>query len=324
MPRSSSIFALVATGLLLLAAVPFLSGQVQAASHAASHDRSRWQPPGSGHEHGDAPPAWLVDAYRDNPTWAPYWGTGVLYDGPFNTSSAENTVKHTAMKGFRLSYPDFKDRNGKPLDGYLVMHMSSNPMDRGAQFHSARVYIKDVGNGISIRQGWIDAGSVDTARVPKRCTVANGGSDCSSHNGKQRPIVFVVDQKTWDGDPAVGRLPDRQEQWYPIGIGFSFGWGVDPTTIATPDEQASDTNPHEWHGTGAAGNIRSVDVTAGKPGFSGLFWTNQYGVYVADAAGPACQGENICLLQYYAPTYAGIIGGSQRTFPIPADISLPN
>jgi hypothetical protein len=303
-----------------------------------SHDPSRWHPPGFGHEHGDPPPDWLVQADAD-PTFHTYFGTWLDYQGPFSTSTAENAAKHAGMKGYRLTYhPDpalgFSGTDGSDLDGYVTLHTFSNPMDRGAQFHSARVAIWD-GAGLTLRQGWVNYGDPATARVPARCSEdrsAVGGPDCPALNAAQRPVVLFVDQATWDG---VYRAPSRHEQWYGFGIGFAWGVGFNTTTIRTPGELVTDTDPAHWHLTGQDGTLRSLDLNACNPGSSGcsLPATVKGQAFLTDPKGnfmrfgdPRCEADVPCLIQYISPTYKGIRG---RRLDIdhpnpPGGVVLPN
>lgn len=313
-----TLLTLVASAALLT----YLAGTSSASAQAPAHDPSQWHPAsaGFGHEHGDAPPAWLSDFLANSPDVWPYLGNGVLYDGMFNTSPAENTTKHAAFKGFRITSPAFTDQDGGWVDGYAVLHLSSNPMDRAARFHSGRIYIADKSGGLSIRQGWLDTGSVDSSRVPKRCALSTGGPDCASFDTAQRPIVFFIDHDTEVGTYRNGQR-DTNEQWYPFGFGYFFGWSIlDATTHFQPGEKATDTDPAQWSiiqhdGHNNPGVLRQVDITGRKPGFSGAFFTNQFGDFIANPDGPECQAPAVCLLQYYSPTYAGIKGRREVSNP---------
>lgn len=303
---------------LILLALPLL---VTAQTTTSAHDPSRWHPPAAGHEHGDAPPAWLLD-FTTDPRYAPYWTLN--YDFPGNTSPAENTVKHFAFKGLHLASPAFKDQDGGWVDGYAIGHISGTPADRGAMVHSFRLFIADAGGGLTIRQGWVNMGSPETARVPRRCQSSSGGSDCPAYGDPtQRPIVLTVTDDDVKGTYSGGRS-ETFEQWYGFGSGASWGWGLNTPTIFQPGEKASDTDPHAWHTVGgqAYGQLRLIEVIASKPTYHGGFWMTPTGEYVEDPSNPDCNSR--CLLQWISPTYKGITGRTQQTWPLPADVALPN
>lgn len=313
----------------LLASVALLPAA--SAISQSTHDPTRWHPPSAGHEHGDPPPAWLADFYAQyGATVAPYWGDDVLYDGSFNTSPIENTAKHFAFKGVHLTYPEFQDRDGGWLDGYVVGHVSGTPADRGAMVHSFRAYIADAGGGLTIRQGWVNMGSPETARVPRRCALnPPGGSDCADFGSPdQRPIALVITPDDAVGTYSGGR-PETFEQWYGFGAGFSWAWGLNTPTFFRDGEHATDTDPSGWHPVGglAHGQLRLIEVIAGKPSFpipsGGLyFWTTPDGSRVDNPASTECLGH--CLLQAISPTYRGITGRIQRTWPLPSPVNIAN
>jgi hypothetical protein len=307
---------------------------------------THWHEPTT-HEHGDAEPEWLVQMFLAYPQLQSLFGadaTGHLaYDVPFNTSPAENAVsgKHFAMKGFHLNYsPDkaagFHGLDGSWLEGYARVHLSSTPVDRGARFHSAAVFI--VGNGklLAIRQGWLDTGNVDTARVPEYCTLTGSTNTalrtaCNPYDAFQRPIVFTVTPDSLTGK-YTGGIPHYQEQWYPVGLGFSWAWGIsDAATVEQMGEKATDYDISKWgvvrgaNGQQSVGLLRQLDLSARAiPLHDTLFYTTQFGDYVADPKSAECQSPNICLIQYYND-FPGIEGRSIVTdFPGRGKVTIPN
>jgi hypothetical protein len=313
-----------------------------------------WHAP-TAHEHGDSQPEWLTKMFLDNPPLQPLFGAnrgGLLsYDVPFNTSAAENRAglqgKHFAMKGFHLKYhPDpaegFSGLGGEWLDGYARVHFSSGPTDRGAQFHSGAVFIAGQGGLLAIRQGWINTGAVDAnTRIPNFCPETRSSREnvraiCDGFDAGTRPRVMVVTAESLlNPNPytANGR-PNPQEQWYPgrPGIGFDWGWGIsDAMSMAQAGERLDDYDFTKWglirgaNGQQSVGLIRQIDLNAGPVPYENLlYYTTQYGEYVADPKGPECQAPNICLAQFYNK-FPGIRGRSQVTdFPGRGQVQVPN
>jgi hypothetical protein len=278
--------------------------------------------------------------FKANPELAKLFGadpvTGrILYDVPYNTSPAENspTGKHFAMKGFHLKYPDFRGRDGSPVDAYVRVHLSGTSVDRAAQFHSAFVAIAVPGDLGTIRQGWINTGNVDTTRIPKDCShgVANPllyfehREKCSQYSTSIRPVVFVIDETTAAGRYRNGNR-DYQEQWYPEGIGFSWGWAIaNAPTLFREGELVDDYDHANWSTIpGNLGTVREIDLTAKmNPSIRGLFYTNQHGTYVSSPSSPMCAAPNFCLAQYNGPKYRGIEGRSRVNYSAPG-LTIPN
>lgn len=248
-----------------------------------------WHPPvvngcATGHEHGDAPPAWIAAA-----------GYNVAFHGSFNTSAIENTTKHTAMKGFSTRL------NG--VDIYFRVHANSNPLDRSARFHSYQVWARDPGGNVSHWQGWYDTGDPVTARIPRR-----QGSETD-----QRPVMLVVDQTSWDQGI-------RCEQWYAFTAEWSwdFGWTIcDSTTLFQPGENATAADQSTWKLTGSLGNSRRLEAAwySFRNHPTGKFYTTQFGEIVSGPNDPRCTAtttkfgtsyQNVCLEQYIAPTMVDV------------------
>lgn len=272
----------------------------------------RWHPPivngcETGHEHGDPPPQWVLDA-----------GYTVTFHGHFNTSPAENTAKHAAMKGFATTL------NG--VDIYLRFHAASNVLDRSARYHSYELWARDPQGGVSHWQGWYNVGDPVAERVPRR----------PGPEPTQRPLMLVVDQAAWDAGI-------RCEQWYTAPAqpawSWDFGWTIcDTTTIYYPGEnEQQDRRFWRLAPNGSLGTTRRLEAAwyADRHRQRGRFWATQFGEIVSGPDDPRCAATtlkygvtyaNVCLEQYIAPTMPSV------TFPGNADqkrfddrgVTLPN
>lgn len=289
---------------------------------ATLHDPSHWHLPYSvadscvfEHEHGDAPPQWIEDA-----------GYSVAFDlgGGFhgNTSHAENTDKHAAMKGFAA---EFRDYSGGMQQFYLRVHAATNPMDRVARYHSYEVFLKDATGAVSHWQGWFNTGDPEEDRF-----LYDGRNDPG-----RRPIILTQNEATF---PTV-----KNEHWYTRGTAgwnWDFAWTVDATTYWRPDE-TYDTNPTNWPQTGRLGTVRRLEPAwygpdsrvsrnRGNPPRGAEFWATALGEIVSGPLDPRCSTVP-CLSQYIAVSAksveAGIPGGNprERVFPgIGLGVRLPN
>jgi hypothetical protein len=297
------------------------------------HDASHWHLPYDvahgclfDHEHGDAPPQWIMDA-----------GYMVAFDdhGGFhgNTSAAENAAKHPAMKGYLL---DVQDYNGGAQQIYFRFHIASNVLDRMARYHSYEVFMKDAAGGVSHWQGWFNSGDPVTDRV-----IYTGFNDPG-----RRPIVLVQNEQTF---PTA-----KNEQWYArasTSWNWDFALSVDPTTFYYEGENAN-TDRSTWRPTGRLGTVRRLEPawygpdshyaasrTAMAP--KGVtFYATQLGEIVSGQTDPRCSGTttafgstypNVCLPQFIATTAKAVEfsvpGGNarDRVFPgIGLGVALPN
>jgi hypothetical protein len=297
------------------------------------HHASRWHPPVDprtgctyGHEHGDAPPAWVQSAG---------YSVGFDHAGGFhgNTSVAENTTKHSGMKGFLA---DFTDYNGGTQQAYFRVHIASNPLDRSARYHSYEVFMRDAAGGVSHWQGWFNSGDPKTDRV-----VYNGANDPG-----RRPIVLVQDESTF---PKV-----KNEHWYMRATApwnWDFAWTVDATTFHD-GEETGDTGAASWKPTGRLGTVRRFEPAWYGPDSKiapartnaapkgGIFFATQFGEIVSGPTAPRCSGSttmygttyrNECLPQFIATTARAVEhlvpGGTprERVFPgIGLGVKIPN
>ncbi|MCC7369104.1 MAG: hypothetical protein IT306_11815 [Chloroflexi bacterium] len=253
-----------------------------------------WHPPtvdgcSTGHEHGDAPPAWLTDA-----------GYSVSFHGAFNTSAMENTHKHAGMKGFLARFND--------VDIYFRVHASSNVLDRAARFHSYEVWARDPSGGVSHWQGWYDTGDPIADRIPR--TQSDPG---------RRPIMLVVDRASWDNGVKC-------EQWYATTAswGWDFGWTIcGINALFYPGEHLEQDRafwkaPPDGPGVGGVRRLEAAWYGASMPGRdhpTGVFWATQFGQIVDGPEAPECTGQtvragqsygNVCLEQFIAPSMSPV------------------
>lgn len=297
-----------------------------AQSGACAHDASRWHPPIDpqtgcqyGHEHGDAPPAWIAAAgYQAG--YDPHGG----FHG--NTSPAENAMKHISMKGQVAQFG--------AQEAYFRLHLTSNALERSARYHSYEVFLKDAQGGVSHWQGWYNSGDPRADRVSR-----------SLPDPGRRPIVLVTDVAALERGVAC-------EQWY----GFTSSWSWDlglticnSTTIYFPEEgQYLDFFWQTgWYGLPSAlGLDREIEAAWYGPGTPAArdrdiapkgrtFYATQFGEIVSGPDAPRCSEmttrfgvsyPNICLPQFVAPTAAGVAnpaGRSRKTFP-GAGVVVPN
>ena len=224
-----------------------------------------WHPPvvngcNTGHEHGDPPPSWIAAA-----------GYQVMFHGHFNTSPAENTAKHAAMKGFSATF------NG--VDIYFRIHAASNPLDRSARYHSYEAWARDPSGSVSHWQLWYNTGdprpsSEGGARVLRRRVPLPEES--------QRPIMLVVDQQSLNEGINC-------EQWYAApgepAWGWDFGWTIcGATTLYQPNENATAADTSTWIAApdGALGLQRRLEAAwyGQRQHTTGAFVSTQFGEIV--------------------------------------------
>jgi len=249
-----------------------------------------WHPPvvngcATGHEHGDAPPAW-VTASR----WQP------MFDHPGNTPN-ENVLKHSSFKGFTLS------DDGVNL--YIIAHLDTNPAGHGSRFHSVQVWAQDKTKAVSHWDVWMDFGSGNEAGPHLQPTDACG-------NDGSRPIMMV-------DFTSCGQV--TYENWYsragaPVW-GWDFGFNISPNYYGGTDMQhLSSSNLADsatWLPTGQLNTTRRVEAAwyANRSSQRGDFWSTQWGNIVSGPTDPVCGttrtigGKSytvLCIEQYVAPS----------------------
>jgi hypothetical protein len=267
-----------------------------------------WHPPvvdgcATGHEHGDPPPDWIMDA-----------GYEVKFHSHANTSPAENTAKHAAMKGFATTLDN--------VDIYFRVHASSNVLDRSARYHSYEVWARDPSGNVSRWQGWYDTGDPVTDRIPR-------GEDPG-----RRPVMLVVDQNAWDRGI-------RCEQWYAKTAKWSwdFGWTICNTTTIYYSGENEEQDQANWRlaPDGSLGTTRRLEAAwyDFRSPARGAFVATQFGEIVSGMDDPRCSGtttkhgetyDNVCLEQYIAPTMQKVSypdNAVQKTFDA-TGVQVPN
>lgn len=271
-----------------------------------------WHPAGvahgdrPAHEHGDAPPQWVLDAGYD-PMFTHDAGT-----------PGENVAayKHTAFKGWAGRFG--------AVDWYGVFHLDTNPIGQAGRFHSYQLWMRDAVGAVSHFSGWLDFGVGDSTGSQK---VVVCGTD-----SQVRPIIMV----------NQAGCPVRFENWY-ARAGGSGAWAPDVGFNINPtyyDIGGGDpTDPAQWQPiNGFANNVdRRVEWAwyAGRSSIRGEFWATQWGDLVSGPDAPVCGTQRtiggraytvLCLRQYIAPTLPSVEfpGNSvQRTFPADG-VTLPN
>lgn len=182
------------------------------------HDGEFWHPAVDpktkclyGHEHGDPPPQWVIDAVamQHDPNMM---HNGLSFNHAMNTSAAENSKKHSCMKGAYLAngkaagpyvsvswvqkaYPD--------LEIYLIYHGCANPPDRAARYHSMQAFAKDRTGAVSYWRYWVDTGN-PAYYQDGGTRVETSAFDIPPND--TRPVVRV----DWGSDTIC-------EQWYMFG-----------------------------------------------------------------------------------------------------------
>jgi len=265
----------------------------------------RWHAPvyngcETGHEHGDPPSSWILAA-----------GYNPMFHGHFNTSAAENSIKHTSMKGFSTRMDG--------VDIYFRTHFASNPQERFGAYHSYEVWTRDASGSVSHWQGWNYSGrpTSNLERFARR-----------SENGDPgvRPIILVTDQTSLD--QGIGC-----EQWYASTASWSWDFGITicgSTTVyqRNLEQTAADAfNQSIWRLTGDLGLTRRLEAAwygpnsqyspnRGNPPKDRAFWTTQFGRIVSGPNDPICTGtsvgldgvtyNNVCLEQYIASTMTSV------------------
>lgn len=244
----------------------------------------------TGHEHGDAPPAWVMNS-----------GYQPMFMHAMSTSAIENTLKHACMKGYA------QPNGAANTEWYLIHHGCSMPFDRLSQYHSWQLWIREKANGnLTYLSGWVDYGD------PKN--VADGGNRVPTSQFDEQHNGALIYQ-------GIVRVDTRTtpvcEQWYSAVGGFTnkddgywqpdFAWlACGSVTAYTAAERAAAAgnppagydpyNPANWVLTGGLGFDRQIDFSiyddriADKRGRT--FWHDQFGTEMTGANDPRC-GQNV-------------------------------
>lgn len=254
----------------------------------------------AGHEHGDAPPAWVI-----NSDFTP------AFTHPANTP-LENQLphKHSAFKGHYLV------DDGVTM--YGLFHMDFNPGGHASRFHSYQIWALDAAGNVSYWTGWLDFGD-GNATGPNLRRI-----HCDST--VVRPIMAVNDE---------GCGPVQFESWYsrPGGGPWDMGFNNKATYYAGGDP----ANPSTWNPIGQFNDVRRIEaaIYASRLTQRGTFWRTQFNTAVTGPNDPICgttvtigtrQYTVLCLEQFVATTMTPVTfdGNSrQATYPM-AGVSLPN
>ncbi|MCS6910372.1 MAG: hypothetical protein NZM11_07365 [Anaerolineales bacterium] len=256
------------------------------------HNPHEWHPPVDpatgchyGHEHGDAPPAWVQSS-----RWP------AMFSHPGNTPN-ENLLKHTSFKGFTL--------RDDGIDLYVIMHLDTNPNGHASRFHSYQAWARDASGGISYWDLWADFGEGNNTGPNVRWDENCGG------NTEIRPIMAVV----------YPQCNLTFESWYSRagapGWGWDFGFNVKPQYYNGPQPGVS-SNPDlsamsTWLPTGQWNDVRRIEAAwyAFRPHPTGTFYSTQWGEIVSGPNDPRCGTQRtigsrtyqvLCIEQYIAPT----------------------
>ena len=162
-----------------------------------------WHPP-TIHEHGDAPPAWVV---------------GSAFQ-PF-TQDAES---HIGYKGAFVAYD-----NG--LESYFIAHILTVPSARSHGDHQYQLWMREPNGAVSYWEGWLDFSptAVPSDPVPMRTydtgerpiALAQGDGGCETWYSK--PGANVVDVE-WI---VCGRVTNfAGESLGGVGLARLAGWGT--------------------------------------------------------------------------------------------------
>jgi hypothetical protein len=259
----------------------------------------------TGHEHGDAPPSWVLDA-----GYFPTFGHAA------NTPNENALVhKHSAFKAFSVHL--------QGVDIYVVMHLDTNPGGHVSRFHSYQVWARDSSGGVSHWHGWLDFGEGDQTGPNLR------RFNCEDTDGT-RPIIAV-------NDPACPG-DTRFENWYSRpgaerAWSWDFGFNVSPSYYAGGDP----ADPSTWTPTGALNSTRRIEAAwyADRSPLRGTFWATQFGEIVAGPDDALCGTERsygertytlLCLEQHIAPTMTTVAfpGNATQASYSEDGVSLPN
>lgn len=284
------------------------------------HGSAEWHPPGghgdiAAHEHGDAPPQWLLDA-----------GYNPSFDHAANTPN-ENSIphKHTAMKGWSGKF-GLKDASvASDVDWYGIFHLDFNPGGHVSRLHSYQLWLRDSTSAVSHMHGWLDFG-VGNSTGPNVVITCGTGSAI-------RPIMKLNARLDANGQPCSTLF----ETWYAndASPGLDIGLTISPNYFAL-ESGGDPADPATWKPVkiGVVNNMNRriefgiYDTTFG--GKTGEFWTTQFGDDVSGATDPICDGLHtrqigtktytvLCIEQTIQPSLPEVkfaTGNSvQRIFP---------
>jgi hypothetical protein len=257
----------------------------------------------TGHEHGDAPPDWVVDA-----------GYFPTFAHAANTPNENVLVhKHSGFKAFSVRFEE--------VDIYVVMHLDTNPGGHVSRFHSYQVWARDAAGGVSHWHGWLDFGQDDQTGPNLR--------RIHCEDTQVRPIIAVNDE-------GCGAL--QFESWYSrAGSERAWTWDFGFNVLAPYFTGGDPADPTTWAPTGDLNSIRRIEAAwyADRSSLRGAFWATQFGDIVSGPQDALCGTERsygertytlLCLEQYIAPTMTSVtFPDNSEQFTYAEDgVSLPN
>jgi hypothetical protein len=273
-----------------------------------------WHPPvvngcQTGHEHGDAPPDWVLSS-----SWHP------MFDHPGNTPN-ENALKHTSFKAFSMRLHG--------VDLYTINHLDTHPNGQQTRFHSYQVWARDASGGVSHWDLWADFGQDDNA-IPNIRAVDTCGVQYSI-----RPIIQV----------NYPECPSAFENWYSRAGVPSWGWDFGLNTRAQyyggPQRGTLSSgnlaDMATWLPTSVLNDTRRIELSwyATRSSQRGTFYSTQLGTIVSGPGDPRCSQpftvggrtyETLCIQQHIAPTMTTVAfpgNAMQRVYDV-TGVRLPN
>ncbi len=187
------------------------------------------------HEHGDAPPDWVLgynrtagigEAGTGRPAYEHVAGTPNE-----NGHDAGAWWKHTAFKGWAGRFQN--------VDWYGIFHLDFNPSGHPSRFHSYQMWLRDATGAVSYMHGWLDFGTGNNTGPQVIVT-------CGNDSGV-RPIMKV----------NSNTCPANQitfENWYDNNggaWGLDFGFNINANYRAGGDP----ANPASWSAIGGIKNL---------------------------------------------------------------------
>jgi hypothetical protein len=269
------------------------------------------------HEHGDAPPDWVLgynrtagigEAGTGRPAYEHVAGTPNE-----NGHDAGAWWKHTAFKGWAGRFQN--------VDWYGIFHLDFNPSGHPSRFHSYQMWLRDGTGAVSYMHGWLDFG-VGNSTGPQ--VVVTCGNDSGI-----RPIMKV----------NSNTCPANQitfENWYDNNggaWGLDFGFNINANYRAGGDP----ANPASWSAIGLKNLTRRIEFAwyPERSSQRGEFWADQFGRTMSGPNDARCGTQQavgtrsytvVCLKQYIAPSLTAIRfpgNAIQRVFD-GAGVQLPN
>ena len=271
------------------------------------------------HEHGDAPPEWVLAYNRTSGIGEA--GTGrpayehVAGTPNENGHDAGAWWKHTAFKGWAGRFQN--------VDWYGIFHLDFNPSGHPSRFHSYQMWLKDATGAVSYMHGWLDfgVGNSTTPQVVVTCGNDSGIRPIMKVNSNTCPANQITFENWYDNNGGA---------W-----GIDFGFNINANYRAGGDP----ANPATWSAIGGIKNLTRRIEFAWYPERSsqrGEFWADQWGRVMSGPNDARCGTQQpvgtrsytvVCLKQYIAPSLTAIRfpgNAIQRVFDGAGVVTLPN